>query len=433
MVRVTAIRLIGLFLLASLSVAATAGTAIRAGHLIDPATGKVHHNQIILVKDQSIVAVGEDVDIPPNSQVIDLSDSWVMPGLMDAHMHITTGLPVGSDYSDGGAKPISTRHLMESTALRALRGVNNARILLEAGFTTVKDIGNSGNYATVDIRRAIAKGWFPGPTILDAGKIIAPRFGSQVYDFSPEQEPIWQYEYLFADTADEMRKAIRRNVYYGANTIKLVSERPAYTEAEIRVAVEEAARAGLRVSVHVSGENATAVILGGAHSVEHGGDLTDKQLKLMKKHGTYLSGTEWPGEHVMAMGIDKSITDEMTAMLIDRLRRAHKIGVKMAFSTDDVIDFPNKNRAQASFDFLKNWVAAGIPESDILKSMTVHTAGLFGMENERGVIKAGFKADIIATPKNPLDNIDALRGVNFVMKDGVIIRSSPTPNSVSRQ
>ena len=419
---VTSIRAILLIILICLNTTTAAESiVIRAGHLIDPAMGKVLNNQSILIADGSIVAVGETIEAPIGSRIVDLSDSWVMPGLMDAHVHLTVGLPPGSDFRDGGARPISTLYAMESTAFRALRGLHNAKVLLEAGFTTVKDIGNSGNYATADIRRAIAKGWYVGPTILDAGKIIAPAYGGQIYGLSPEQKTVWEYEFIAADTPDEIRKAIRRNIYYGATTIKLVSERPPYTEEEIRVAVQESEKAGLRVGVHVAGVNATAVILGGAHSVEHGHNLTDKQLKLMKKHGTYLSGTEWPSEHVVAMNTGESDAKALEKMFIDRFRRAHKIGVKMAFSTDTVIDFPGKNRAQASFDFLKNWVAAGIPNAEILKSMTTHPAGLFGIENERGAIKEGFKADIIATANNPLENIEVLRKVHFVMKDGAVI------------
>lgn len=402
--------------------AATETVVIRAGHLIDPATGTVSDDQIILVKDQDIVAVGEDIKIPLDSRVIDLSDAWVLPGLMDAHVHLTVGLPLGSDFTQGGAHGAAASYYMESTALRTLRGLHNAKLMLEAGFTTVRDTGNSANYAMVDVRRAIAKGWFPGPTILDAGKIIG-LYGGELRGFSPEHKTPWHFEYIDADTPDEIRKAVRQNVFYGANTIKLVTGYPiSYTADDIRVAVEEAARAGLKVAVHTGGENITAAILGGAHSIEHGTGITDKQLRLMKKNGTYLSGTEFPAELIVAMSAERSIAEKAQIDFAQRFRRAFKIGVKVVFSTDVVIDFPDKNRAQMSFEYLKSWIAGGVPPNEIIKSMTTHPAALFGLEKERGAIKPSFKADIIATKDNPLDDINALKKVHFVMKDGVVIR-----------
>ena len=136
--------------------------AIRAGNLIDPATGAVTKSQIILIKDGRITEVGPSVQIPKDAEVVDLSNSWVMPGLMDAHTHITFNLPVGSPS-------LELSYLRESTALRVLLGARNARIVLEAGFTTLKDVGNDANYAAVDLGRAIARGWFPGPTIITTG------------------------------------------------------------------------------------------------------------------------------------------------------------------------------------------------------------------------------------------------------------------------
>ena len=389
---------------------------IRAGHLIDPATGEVTSDQIIVVTGQRITAVGADVEVPEGSQVIDLSDSWVLPGLMDEHVHLTFNAPPGGDFV--------WEYYTETTAFRALRGAHNARLVLEAGFTTVKDIGNSANYAMVAVRRAIAEGWYVGPTIFDAGKIIAP-FGGQSRNLSPEHEPGWRYEYIDADTPDEVRKAVRQNIYYGANTIKLVSDNNLYyyTEEEIRAAVEEAGRAGMRVAVHTGGgQAATNVILGGAHAIEHGTALTDEHLKLMKKHGTVLAGTEFPPDHLAAMGTPDA--EERWSKVVDRLRRAHEIGVTLVYSTDSVVNLDGKTRAQMNIDFLRSWIAADIPPSDILKSMITNNAELFGISDERGLIKAGMKADIIATSDNPLTDINALRAVKFVMKDGALIKGA---------
>jgi imidazolonepropionase-like amidohydrolase len=394
--------------------------AIRAGHLIDPATGTVAKNQIILSKDGKIVEVGSRVEIPNTAETVDLSTAWVMPGLMDAHTHLTFNIPPSAITSG-----LMSAYLNESSGLRALRGMQNAQLVLQAGFTTVKDIGNDANYAAIDVRRAIERGWFSGPTMLTTGKIIAA-FGGQSTGIPPEQGPFWQFEYLDADTPDEVRKAVRRNIYYGANAIKLVADNNAYfySQDEIRAAVTEAHSAGLTVTVHVfGGEAARNVILGGADAIEHGFNLSDDLLKLMKEKGTVLVGTDFPEAHLQAMGFNPVIEGKtMGERIVDRLARAYKLGVKMAFGTDTVVDLPNKNRAEMAMDYLEVWVAAGVPPAQILKCMTTNAAELFQIQKHRGAIAAGLAADLIATPENPLENIQALRKVSFVMKDGKVIK-----------
>jgi len=239
--------LIALVLMIAAGSAFPQTTAIRVGNLVDPSAGTLAKNQVILVKDGKIAEVGPKVNIPAGSEVINLMNAWVMPGLMDAHTHITLD---DLNMSSG----LDAIFLRESSARRALRGLRTAQDILEAGFTVVRDVGNDANYASVDIRDAIRKGWFIGPTVLTTGKIIAP-FGGQTHRIPPEQGRFWLYEYIDADTVDEVRKAVRQNIYYGADAIKLVSDNSAfyYTEEEIRAAVEEAHAAGLAVSVHVMG------------------------------------------------------------------------------------------------------------------------------------------------------------------------------------
>ncbi|MBI1749023.1 MAG: amidohydrolase family protein, partial [Acidobacteria bacterium] len=234
--------LLAILLFAAPALAQT--TAIRAGNLIDPATGAVAKNQIILIKDGKIAEVGASVKIPAGAAVVDLSNSWVMPGLMDAHTHMTLGSP-GELFLEG-------EYLKASSAMRALNGLRNVQDVLMAGFTALKDIGNDANYTAIDIRRAIERGWFAGPTMLTTGKIIAP-FGGQSHGVPPEMGPFWRFEYQDADTPDEVRKAVRQNIYYGANAIKLVADNSPfyYSEEEIRAAVTEAHKAGLTVGVHV--------------------------------------------------------------------------------------------------------------------------------------------------------------------------------------
>jgi imidazolonepropionase-like amidohydrolase len=394
--------------------------AVRAGHLIDPATGTVANNQIILVSQGKITAVGPQVEIPKDAQVVDLSQAWVMPGLMDAHTHLTLG------GSPGGAFNLEADYLKESSALRALRGLHNATDVLMDGFTAIRDVGNEADFAGVDLRRALQRGWFPGPTLLTAGKIIAP-FGGQSHNIPHEQGPYWRFEYLDADTPDEVRKAVREDIYYGATVIKLVADnsRYYYSREEIAAAAEEAHRAGLALAVHVmGGEAARNVILGGADSIEHGFDLSDELLRLMKEKGMVLAGTEFPAEHLKAMGYSGGAqsADDLGKKIIDRLHRAYQIGVKMAFSTDTVVDLPNKTRGDMMLDYLDVWTAAGVPPAEILKAMTTNCAQLLRIEKQRGAIAPGLAADIIATGKDPLQDIHALRAVSFVMKNGRIVK-----------
>ena len=177
-------------------------TAIKAGKLLDPETGTITSNQIILVEGQTIKAIGPDIKIPGGASTIDLSNRTVLPGLFDAHTHLcmTTRLA-----RHGGNYYFTT--LSDSNAYRAIQGVANARSMLETGFTTIRDVGNSGNYVDVDLRRSIAEGLVPGPTIISAGRIIAP-YGGQ-FQLQPDKRELGNPEYFFADTRDELKKAVR--------------------------------------------------------------------------------------------------------------------------------------------------------------------------------------------------------------------------------
>jgi imidazolonepropionase-like amidohydrolase len=402
--------------------ALAATTALRVGHLIDPATGAAATNQVILVKDGKITEVGPGVKIPAGAEVIDLSRSWVMPGLMDAHTHITVG---SFDLTAG----IEAGYLKQSSAARALIGLRNAQDVLRAGFTTIRDVGNEANFASVDLRDAINRGLFDGPTLLTTGKIIAP-FGGQSMRISPEQGRFWLYEYIDADTPDEIRKAVRQVIFYGADAVKLVADNSPfyYSLAEIQAAVSEGHAAGRAVSVHIfaGGEPARNVILGGADSIEHGMLLEDDLLALMKEKGTALVSTDFPEAHLAALdpnGLYFGSAKEFAGMIIDRLKRAHRIGVMLVFGTDTVKNLPGKIKPEMMLDYLAVWQAAGIPAADTLKAMTTNAAKLLRIDKVRGAIAAGFAADLIAMPANPLDDVQALRRVSFVMKDGKVIRN----------
>jgi imidazolonepropionase-like amidohydrolase len=396
--------------------------AIRAGTVVDPARGTSAKDQVILVEHGKILRIGPKVEIPPGAEIVDLSGEWLTPGLIDAHTHMTL------TELEGNA-PFESFYLNQSSTLRGLRGMHNAQLVLNQGFTTLRDVGNSAEYAMSDVRRAIEAGWFIGPTIIDSGKIIAP-FGGQSRDIPPRQGAFWQFEYIDADGPEEVRKAVRTNIYYGAGVIKLVADNNPYHYSidEFRAAVDEAHRAGIPVAVHVySGDALDNAIEAGVDSIEHGFDLTDAQLGRMKAKGMFLVGTDFPRKHLDIVGTSGGILPEPAVLapkIIDRLRRAHRIGVRMAFGSDTVIDMPGRTRADLMLDYLAVWREAGVPPADILKAMTINAAELLRVDKARGSLREGLSADLVAMPADPLSDIENLRKIDFVMKDGKVVRNS---------
>ena len=390
---------------------------IKAGHLFNSRTGKILNDQTIIIKNGKIQEVGSNLKYKSTDTVIDLSKSWVLPGLMDCHVHLTFNFSYGNP---------SYEHLYttESSSLRALRGAYVAEQFLMSGFTTIKEIGNDANYATADIVKAIKKGWIKGPTIIYAGKIIGP-YGGQTSGVNIENEHLWNFEYIDADNPDEIKKAIRKNIYYGADVIKLVSGQQAgyYELEDIKAAVDEANKSGLKVTVHVQGGTAAQnVILGGAAAIEHGFELDDDLLRLMKEKGTFLVGTDVGYDSNISWGLDSSSARSEEKKTIDRLKRAYKIGTKMAYGTDLVIDGPGLNRIQTSLKVLETWKAAEIPSSYVLQTMTIYAAELLGVEKSRGVLEPSYWADIIALKNSPLEDIEVIKNVHFVMKEGKVIK-----------
>jgi len=382
---------------------------IKAGKIFDPETGKTVSNQVILVEGKKIKEIGSSVAIPPDAKIIDLSKATVLPGLFDAHTHLClTVIP----ERDHGHYYYTT--LLDTTGYRAIEGVANGMAMLQSGFTTVRDIGNAGNYADTDLRHAVEAGWAQGPTVVNAGIIIAP-YGGQ-FHLQPEKKDLATPEYLFADTRDEMRKAIRQNLHFGAKFIKIVvdDQRYIYSSDDIRFMVAEAHAAGVKLAAHcwthAGAHNAAEASV---DSIEHGFQMTDEDLQLAKKNNVTLVGTEFT---------EKMSNADEHKIWVDRLRRANKIGVNMAFGTDVDLALPGETRGTLAIDYIQSWVDAGVPATDTLRAMTVNAARLLGVDQERGFLKPGMAADIIATPENPAENIQTLRKVSFVMKDGAIIK-----------
>lgn len=392
-------------------------TVIKAGQMFDARSGTMLANQTIIVKDGIIQEVGPNLKFSNVDSVIDLSNSWVLPGLIDCHVHITENMPY-RNYSTAQS------YTTEGSSLRAIGGSVIAKQFLENGFTTIRELGNDANYVTADIIKAIKKGWIQGPTIFYAGRIIAP-YGGQLSGVNIEHEHFWDFEYQDADTPEEIKKAIRKNIFYGANTIKLVSgDNGIYDSVDIKTAVDEAKKYGAKVSVHVlmGGQAATNAINGGAASIEHGFLLTDEQLQLMKEKNIFLVGTDYSFDNWYAFGMDSARAKAREQLSINRLKRAYKIGTKMAFGSDVIVNLPGLNRIQSNLKILQNWRAAEIPAFTILQSMTTRAAELLGIETKRGVIAQSYYADIIALTSNPLEDIEAIKKVTFVMKDGKLIK-----------
>jgi imidazolonepropionase-like amidohydrolase len=392
-------------------------TAIRAGQLLDPESGSVSANQVVLVENGRIKAVGAQVAVPSGATVIDLSRFTVMPGMFDAHTHLCM---VVQKQRDGGDYYVTT--LRDPTPFRAIQGAANARALLEAGFTTVRDVGNAGNYADTDLRRAIEAGIVPGPTIVNSGRIIAP-YGGQ-FLLQPEKRGLGEPEYLYADTRDEMVKAIRENIHYGATVIKIVvdDQRYIYSIDDIRFMIAEARAAGLKVAAHTwTGPGAHNAAAAGVASIDHGRIFSDEDLEVAKRNSVVLVGTDY-----LAVGYDPVKPER--AQWIDRLKRAYRIGVTMAYGTD-VVEGVGEERAQRTLSGIDPWVEAGVPASVLLQALTANAARLLGVDGERGVLRTGLAADIIAVPGNPLQDVNVLKSVAFVMKNGKVIKAPVRPAS----
>jgi imidazolonepropionase-like amidohydrolase len=400
-------------------------TAIRAGRLLDPDTGTAAANQIIVVEGERIRDVGPTVQIPANAEVIDLSRQTVMPGFVDSHTHEAMTykeIPENNVYY--------YTYVADPTALRAIQAASNAMQLLSAGFTVICDVGNNGLYADTALRQAIEQGWMPGPTIIPSGLIISTTGGQ----FQPSPE-MYKYhnivypEYLEANSHDEIVKAVRENLLFGAKVIKICLDcKPwGYSVDDIKLFISEAAKGGAKVNAHVqTRDGGQRAIDAGLHVISHGQQLTPEQHAQMAQKKIYLASTDTPFTPYRG-----SAQGQQHAA--DQLKSAWQKGVPLTFSTD--MDYWNEkmkrengewmNRGDLTINFLLTWKAAGIPPKEILKALT--TNGYLAadvLKDQRGPIKAGFFADIVAVNGDPLANIDAIRDVQFVMRNGEVFKKN---------
>ncbi|HEY3054033.1 MAG TPA: amidohydrolase family protein [Thermoanaerobaculia bacterium] len=397
--------------------------AIKAGRLVDPETGTASTNQVILIEGERIKAVGPNLTIPAGAAVIDLSNLTVLPGLVDAHTHtaITYKEQPENNY-------YYLTYIMESSPLRAIQAASNAIQLLNSGFTVIRDVGNNAMYADCALRQAIEQGWLPGPTVIPSG----PMIGSTGGQFWPTPEMYKNHnimfpEYIDANSPEEIVRAVRENMLFGARTIKLCIDcKPwGYSVDDIKLAISEAAKGGCKVEGHVqTPEGAQRAIDAGIYIIAHGNALTPEHHKQMAEKGIFLAGTDTPLTKYRG-------TETAFQQTVAKLRDAWEKKVPLTFSTD--FDYWNERmkdektgewltRGEMSIEFLDTWNAAGIPPADTLRAITINGYRAADVIKERGPIKSGNFADIIAVAGDPLTDINALRNVQFVMKNGMVFK-----------
>jgi imidazolonepropionase-like amidohydrolase len=411
-----------LFLLSSLllpSLLQAEPLVLKAARMVDVAAGRIVSPAVIVVEGETIAAVNPD-GLPAGARVIDLGDRTLLPGLMDTHTHLTYDLE-----GDWVHRPVK-----ETAADAALRGARNSWLTLQAGFTTVRDVGAFG-LSDVSLMRAIDHGLIIGPRIIPSGHALSITGGHcEVTGFAPGILE-WGPKEGTADGVDEVMKAVRYQIKHGAKVIKICAtagvlsfEGPVgaqqYSSEEMEAIVQEAARHDVRVAAHAHGkEGILAATLAGVASIEHGSELTGEIIRAMKERGTYLVPTTYLADAIDFDALPRGPKEKAEYMLpIARasLREAIRAGVPIAYGTDAGV-FPHGDNAK-EFAVL---VERGMTPVEAIRSATVNAADLLGV-GDRGRLEAGLLADIIAVQGDPLQRVETLEGVQFVMKGGQLFR-----------
>ena len=409
----------------SVAPATTRRIVIRPARIFDAKTGKLLTGQVILIENDIIVKVGPaaTTQAPPDAIAIDLPNATVMPGLVDVHTHITES-----------PKDIGYPSLGISIPREALTGAKHARITLEAGFTTVRNVG-AGGYSDVALRDAIADGDVPGPRIIASGPALGITGGHcddnlLAPEFHHSAEGV-------ADGVPGVQKMVREVIKYGADVVKVCAsggvlsrgdspEHSQFTPEEMRAIVTDAHRLGRRVAAHAHGaESIRWAVDAGVDSIEHGSYLDEAGIAAMKKHGTYLVPTiylqEWFLEnaeklHLPAYAIAKARVIFPIAQ--KNIARAFKSGVKVALGTDAAV-YPHGLNAKE----LGAYVKLGMTPVQALQSATVNAADLLGWSDKIGTLEAGKWADVVAVDGDPTVDVTTVEHVRFVMKGGVVVKN----------
>src|SRR5207244_1521593 len=419
------------------ALAADQSVVLKAARMFDGKSNALVQNGVVIVQGDKIVDAGSNLPIPSGAQVIDLGDTTLCPGFMDAHTHLT------ADFS-GNYNERRLRELDLNVSEQAINATVFARATVEAGFTTVRDLGSrfvaSREFVDVALRNSINKGTIVGPRMLVATKGIGATGGhfdptSGFRDFLFGREP--DYTDGIANGPDEIRKAVRFEVKNGADVIKAAVsggvlsladevDTPQLTPAEMAALVDESHRLRRKVAVHCHGDQAAReAIKAGVDSIEHGSFMKPETLAMMKKKGTYLTPTLMASEWIMGKlaNYPAALQEKAKAAFNARsemFRNAVKMGVKISFGTDAAV-YPHGENAKE----FKLMVDLGMSPIDALKSATTSDAELFGVAQKLGTLEKGKLADVIAVPGDPTTDITATARVSFVMKEGKIIRQGP--------
>jgi len=413
---------------AAISASTPVEIAIRAGKVLDVRTGKYAADQIIWIEGDRIKAVGSAIDmsskIPQGAKTIDLSNYTVLPGLIDCHTHLTM------TPRDSG--PFG---LHASYPRQALTGARNARVTLEAGFTTVRNVGASG-YSDIALRDAINAGDVPGPRMLASGPPLSITGGHGDENFLGPQFD-WSSDGV-ADGVEGVQKKVREDIKYGADVIKFMAtggvlsegDNPAlaqYSPEEMKAIVDTAHSLGRKVAAHAHGATGIKLaVLAGVDSIEHGSYINDEDIALMKERGTYLVPTvyleDWLIENVNALGLTPNMIEKAKKLLPiaqQNLAHAFKSGVKVALGTDAAV-YPHGLNGH---EFGK-MVDMGLPPLAAIQAGTVNAADLLGWSDRVGTLEPGKFADIVAVEGDPVANVHLLENVSFVMKGGEVIKGA---------
>jgi len=400
---------------------------IHAGRLLAEPGQPPKTAQSLRIADGKIAAVASGfVDPPSGARLIDLKDSFVLPGLIDCHVHLTMQLGPGQRMS----------FVEDSDPKIGLDGAHRARLTLQAGFTTVRDLGARKPEVIYALRQAVAEGKVPGPRILCVGAILSPTGGhGQTYGFRQDVCRCVQSSVGVCDGVDGCRRAVRLQVAQGADAIKFAATGGVlsniragvdqqFTTDELSAIIETAHTLGRRVSAHAHGTaGINAALRAGVDSIEHGSFLDDESIGLFLEHGAFHTPTLIAGATVLGMaqgGVVLTGAQREKALVIGEqiksaLARSYKAGVKIAFGTDMGVGPHGENAREFAL-----MVEAGMTNADAIKAATVTAAELLDISDLTGAIAPGKSADIIAVDSDPLADIRALERVSFVMAAGTM-------------